>query len=265
MTGIMISKMQRSIYKILSFYWNKVTEIVACILIYILRIRSVPEHIKIIIDGNRRYAKSQGSMDHTFGHAKGIEKLTKIITMLGSIDTKELSVFALSIENLKRSQQEIDAIYDLGLKWKKYISNRLDITEKVRFTFYGHYDLLPMTVKETISELMDSTKSNKHFLLNIYAPYTSKFEQLSQVNKFMEKRDQKIWNELNGNMNVMVRTSGEKRLSDFLTWQFTGSDGFLFCTDVLWPEFGIKEILIMIFEFHVYRLYSSIKRIVNIN
>lgn len=233
------------------------------ILIYILRTGCIPEHVSIIMDGNRRYAKSKGSIDHAFGHAKGAEKLTKVIKVLDSINAKKLSVFALSIDNLKRSQQEIDGIYNLGFKWMKNALNKSDVMERMKFMFYGDYDLFPIAVKNVIDELTSKTRDNKSFLLNIYAPYTSKFEQLTQVNKFIKTKDQESWRDIERKIDILVRTSGEKRLSDFLTWQFAEKHNFLFFTNALWPEFGLIEILIMMFEFHVYNLYNNIMKIIN--
>lgn len=231
----------------------------------VLQVGPIPKHVAIIMDGNRRYAKKE-HRETLDGHTQGFHKLTEVLSWGLDIGIKEVTVYAFSIENFKRSKQEVDGLMKLAAEKFAMLWNTYE-QEKMReygvcVRVIGNLDLLPDHVRIGISKAMLTTKDNKRCYLNLAMAYTSREEitnaicEMSQgvsENKLYDSDvselllDNCLYTAGTQDPELYVRTSGEVRLSDFLLWQ----SGFscMFFTKVLWPEFTIWHMFGAIFYF----------------
>lgn len=204
------------------------------------------EHIAIIMDGNGRWAKKR-ALARTFGHMEGAKALRKIIEYLSKINVKYLTVYAFSTENWNRSEDEVSTLMSLFLK---YIRNERKNMMKngIRFFVSGRKNNVPKELLEEIEKLQEETKDNKNLTLNIAFNYGGRAELVDAVNSIIESGEKKIdelsfrkylYNDF-PDPDLVIRTSGEYRISNFLLWQIAYSE--LYITDVLWPDFDEKEI-----------------------
>jgi tritrans,polycis-undecaprenyl-diphosphate synthase [geranylgeranyl-diphosphate specific] len=226
----------------------------------------IPNHVALILDGNRRWAKRHLAMTKV-GHWKGadaVENLLdwceqldiKIITLLDwceQLDIKIITLYALSAENLDRNDEELEHLYELiRLRLEKLYNDPRIHKNKMRVMGIGRIELLPESIKEVLQKLDDATKGYDNHFLNIALAYGGQFELVDAVKKIGEKIkngslavsdiDKK---EIESNLytsylpqsspDMILRTSGEKRLSGFLMWQSVYSE--LVFMDIFWPEF----------------------------
>lgn len=212
---------------------------------------NVPNHIAIILDGNGRWAKAKG-MPRSYGHVKGCANLETVCDYMKELGVKYVTVYAFSTENWKRSQEEVGGIFKLLTKFVDLDLDELN-EENVRVKCFGDYSVIPPKAKKSMDETLSETADNTGMQFNIALNYGGRAEILRGVNKLAEKiRSGEIDGEItedmisrslwsgdeNGNVpdpDVIIRTSGEERLSNFLLWQCAYSE-FVF-TDVLWPDF----------------------------
>ncbi|XKL64200.1 hypothetical protein PGB90_004286 [Kerria lacca] len=229
--------------------------------IYILKWGSLPKHVAIVMDGNRRYAKKQ-SVEKIQGHQKGFGKLTETLQWCSDMDIMEVTIFAFSIENFKRTREEIDALMELARQkfrlmieeWKKLRDHGICVR------VIGNLALLPKDLISLIIIATLLTKDNKRTFLNIAFSYTGKDEVLSTSSEIINGiRDGKIReNEITETFfdqclytyespppDLLIRTSGEFRISDFLTWQSWNNQ--IYFVKSLWPEFSMWNLLFAIF------------------
>lgn len=210
----------------------------------------MPKHVAIIMDGNRRYTKVQGNMEVTRGHELGVDTLEKVLDWSIDLGIEIVTAYAFSTENFNRSEKEVKGLMDLFVKNFKRIVNHEKIhRNKVRVKVVGRIDLLPDDVKEAIKEAEDATKDYHDRLFNLAIGYDGRLEIVDAVKKIYQKIeagelsiddvDEKL---INDNLytegladpNLIIRTSGEERLSGFLLWQSSYSE--LYFCDSLWPE-----------------------------
>ena len=210
----------------------------------------MPKHVAIIMDGNRRYTKVQGNMEVTRGHELGVDTLEKVLDWSIDLGIEIVTAYAFSTENFNRSEKEVKGLMDLFVKNFKRIVNHEKIhRNKVRVKVVGRIDLLPDDVREAIKEAEDATKDYHDRLFNLAIGYDGRLEIVDAVKKIYQKIeagelsiddvDEKL---INDNLytegladpNLIIRTSGEERLSGFLLWQSSYSERY-FC-DSLWPE-----------------------------
>ena len=211
----------------------------------------LPKHVAIIMDGNGRWAKER-NVSRVKGHNAGMEAMKEIVRCSSDLGIKYLTVYAFSTENWKRSMEEVSGIFKLLVKFVK-----LDLAElhekNVRVKVFGDYRAIPDAALKSMEETLELTKNNTGMQFNIALNYGSRAEILRAVNSLAEEvREGKIEGEIteemlnrklysgdeNGNVpdpDLIIRTSGEERLSNFLLWQSAYSE-FVF-TDVLWPDF----------------------------
>lgn len=202
----------------------------------------LPNHIAIILDGNGRWANKRG-MPRNFGHKKGSDNLIKIAKYCNKIGLKELTVYAFSTENWKRPKEEVN--YLINLLKNNFISLSKKMDDDIKIKVIGEENHLSSDIKTVINNIQNKTKDNKGLLLNIAFNYGSKDEIINAVNQLI--LDNKPINKDNlsqalytSDVDLLIRTSGEYRISNFLLWQIAYSE--LYFTDVLWPDFNSKEL-----------------------
>lgn len=208
--------------------------------------KQVPNHIAIIMDGNGRWAKKRG-LPRTFGHKEGAAALRKIITHAAKLGIKYLTVYAFSTENWKRSQEEVSALMFL---FKSYIKNEeKNIMENnIRFMVSGRRENVSESLVEAIDKLQEKSKNNSGLTFNIAFNYGGRAEIIDAVNKILKSGKTSIdevefskylYNDI-PDPELLIRTSGELRISNFLLWQIAYSE--IYITDTLWPDFDEKEL-----------------------
>ena len=210
----------------------------------------MPKHVAIIMDGNRRYAKLQGNVDVVKGHEIGADTLEKVLDWSIELGIEIITVYAFSTENFNRPKNEVDGlmklfIYNFKRKKKKKKIHRNEVRVKV----VGRTELLPDEVKEAIKEAEDATKHYNKRFFNLAIGYDGRLEIIDSFKKIIEQvQDGKIsiddvdedlvsknlYTEGIDDPNLIIRTSGEERLSGFLLWQSSYSE--LYFCETLWPE-----------------------------
>lgn len=206
----------------------------------------IPNHIAIIMDGNGRWAEKRG-LPRTFGHKEGADALRKIITYAGKIGVKYLTVYAFSTENWKRSKDEIDALMFL---FKTYLKNEEKniMKNNVRFLVSGRKNGVSSSLLEAIKKLEDKSRDNTGLTLNIAFNYGGRAEIIDAVNSILKSGADNIneegfskylYNDI-PDPELLIRTSGEFRISNFLLWQIAYSE--IYITKALWPDFDEKEL-----------------------
>ena len=224
----------------------------------------LPRHIGIIMDGNGRYATRRG-LPRKLGHRAGMEPLRGLIRFSSDIGIEVLSLYAFSTENWKRSQEEVGGIFNLLVKFVGSELAELD-QNNVKVHILGDYTKVPDAAVRSIEKALQTTSSNTGLQFHIALNYGSRAEMTRGVRKLCESVrsgtlapediDEKVISESlytgaeNGNVpdpDLIIRTSGEQRLSNFLLWQAAYSE-FMF-TDTLWPDFTPEEFEKMITEF----------------
>ena len=212
-----------------------------------------PKSLGVIMDGNRRWAKAQG-LSTPDGHKKGYETFTDLLKWSDKLGIKTLAVYALSTENLKRPPEEVSYLFTL---FKTALEEQIEEIEKqqVRVVFPGARDRLPKDMQKLFNDLEEKTKHHTRRTLLVLAPYGGRAELVAAVNKAIDKgekvSEESFANLLNTSalpeVDMIIRTGGEKRLSNFLPWQASYAE--LFFTDTLWPDFSEEEFLAMVEEY----------------
>lgn len=212
----------------------------------------IPNHVALILDGNRRWAKMHLSVPKD-GHWKGADAVENLLDWCEEFDIKIITLYALSAENQDRNDEELEHLYELiRLRLEKLYKDPRIHKNQMRVKGIGRIESLPESIKEILQKLDDTTKNySKHFL-NIALAYGGQYELVDAVKKIGEKikngtLDIKDINkkEIESNLytsylpqpspDMILRTSGEKRLSGFLIWQSAYSE--LVFMDIFWPEF----------------------------
>ncbi len=214
---------------------------------------NLPEHIAIIMDGNRRWAKERGK-PASFGHKEGAKTLEKIVRYANKIGIKYITVYAFSTENWKRTQEEVSALMTLFQNYLDDYSKRAD-SENIKVNIIGSKNGLSEKMKNSIEKCMDRTKDNTGITFNIALNYGGRDEIINAVkNLSVELKDGKVSIEdIDENLfskylytknqpdpDLLIRTSGEMRLSNFLPWQLAYTE-FLF-VEKNWPDFNEEDL-----------------------
>ena len=205
----------------------------------------IPNHVGIILDGNGRWAKARG-LKRTAGHLAGYENLLKLSKHVLKRGTKYLSVFAFSTENFNRPQEEVDYLMDLFIKGfnrdRGYFNK-----ENIRVVFSGRRDRLSDKVLAAMDKMMEGTKNNTLGTLNICLNYGGRGEIVDAVNKIIKSGESDIteesfkkylYNDL-PDIDFMIRTSGEVRISNFMLWQLSYAE--LYFPTCFFPDFNEHE------------------------
>ena len=218
---------------------------------------SVPESVAIILDGNGRYAEKNG-LNRADGHRAGCVALETILEESVKINVKYLTVYAFSTENWKRSETEINALFDLFFIYHDKIAKKAK-ENNVRVNFIGDIYKFPDRLSKQCEKLMNDTKDNNRLVFSIAFNYGSRDEILRAIKRINQSKidineltvdDVNKFLDTNGikDPDLLIRTSGELRLSNFLLWQIAYSE--LYFTEVLWPEFTITEYYKAIYSFN---------------
>ena len=209
---------------------------------------NIPKHVAIIMDGNGRWAKQKGEM-RIFGHTNGVESVRESLTAAAEIGVKYLTLYAFSTENWNRPKEEVAALMDLLVK--AIYDEVEELNEKgVRLETIGNTSILPVSCREALTKAKERTKNNDKITLILALSYSSRWE-IAQAVKTMAEES------ISGKLNVetinedlissylstsnfpdpelLIRTSGENRVSNFLMWQLAYTE--LYFTETLWPDF----------------------------
>ena len=206
-------------------------------------------HIAIIMDGNGRWAKDKG-MDRIFGHKEGAKSAKKVIEACSDLNINYLTLYAFSTENWNRPQSEVDSLMSLLSLMLKNEIKELE-RNNIVFNVVGRVEDLPKSVQNIISDVIDRTKHNKGLVLSLALSYGGRQEIIDAVNKIIVSKKSEIINEeiVKNNLycpeipdpDLIIRTAGEHRLSNFLLWQSAYAE--LFVSKKNWPDFKKKDLM----------------------
>jgi len=211
-----------------------------------------PKHVAIIMDGNRRWAEKKG-LPKMMGHREGIKSIKKVVEVAKDIGVKILTLYTFSTENWKRSKDEINALMNLleeylAKEYKKLIKNN------IRLTTIGRIDRFKPTLVKKIEKVKELTKENSGIILNLALDYGARDEianasrRIVQDIKAEKIKEEDISEELFSKYlytnqlpdpDLLIRTGGEFRISNFLLWQISYSE--IYVTKKLWPDFGKSD------------------------
>lgn len=212
----------------------------------------IPNHVALILDGNRRWAKRHLIMQKE-GHWKGADAVENLLDWCEEFDIKIITLYALSAENLERDDEELQYLYELIRKRLEKLYNDPRIHKnRMKVKGIGRIELLPDSIKDVLKRLDDATKDYDNHFLNIALAYGGQDELVDAVKKIGEEIQEGVLNVKDINKKIIesnlytshlpqsspdmiLRTSGEKRLSGFLMWQSAYSE--LVFMDIFWPEF----------------------------
>ena len=220
----------------------------------------LPKHIAIIMDGNGRWAKQKG-MIRAFGHENGTKAVREVVEASAEIGIENLTLYAFSTENWKRPKLEVQTLMRLLVSsLKKEIKTLQD--NNIKLSAIGNLTTLPTRVFNELNEVIEQTKANKRMTLTLALSYGSREELINTVKEISikvknniispEKIDESIINEHLYTRNLpdvdlLIRTSGEQRISNFLLWQIAYSE--LYFTSTLWPDFTKEHLYEAIIEY----------------
>lgn len=215
--------------------------------------QNVPNHIAIIMDGNRRWAK-QRMLPIKLGHKEGANTIEKIVRYANKLGVKHVTAYAFSTENWKRSEEEVSALMSLLKQYLDDFSKKAD-TENFRIRVLGDISVLKQDLQDSIYDAMERTKNNTGVSFNIALNYGGRDEIVKATKKIAEKvkngelalediNEEALSNHMYTydipDPDLLIRTSGELRLSGFLIWQMAYTE-FLF-VDKYWPDFNEKDL-----------------------
>ena len=221
---------------------------------------NLPKHIAIIMDGNRRWARNKG-LPVSLGHKEGAKTLEKIVRYANKIGIKHITVYAFSTENWKRAKEEVSTLMALFQSYLDDYSKRAD-SENIKVKIIGNRKGLSAKMISSIEKCMERTKNNTGIVFNIALNYGGREELLNvthqiaedvkkgilQPEEITEKDIEKyLYTKGQPDPDLLIRTSGEKRLSNFLPWQLSYSE-FLFI-DKNWPDFTEEDLNYAIEEY----------------
>ncbi len=223
---------------------------------------SNPTHVAIILDGNRRFAKRL-MLEPWKGHEHGRKKVEQFLNFAKDLKIKEMTFYALSIENIKkRSKNELNYLYNVFRETFRDLDKKKIHKHKIRIRFIGNLDLLPEDLKNQCKKLEEDTEKNNEFIVNFVIAYGGRQEIINVVKKILKnkiKNNNFNENEIEGLIeenlylksepDLIIRTGGEKRTSNFLPWQAVYSEWFFI--DKMWPEFEKEDLVDCIKEYKI--------------
>ena len=213
----------------------------------------LPKHIAIIMDGNGRWANRR-SLERIMGHTRGMESVKQVVKACRELGIQVLTLYAFSLENWQRPKTEIKGLFKL---LKQYIRSEIKALDKnnVQIKSIGHLESRPEDVQNVVREAIEKTRANSGMILNVALSYGSRDEILQAVARIVSKVaannfslaalneetfSQELYTAGLPDPDLLIRTSGEMRISNFLLWQLAYTE--IYVTDVLWPDFGRQEL-----------------------
>lgn len=206
-------------------------------------------HLAVIIDGNRRYAKSKGLPTYK-GHEAGADTVEKLVEWCQDLKIKELSIYTLSTENLKRDKIELDYLFALFKRFfKKFKTDKRIKENQVKIKFIGDLSLIPKDIKKLAEEIQEDTKNYNNYKLNFCFSYGGRLELINAFNKLKSQSQNKeiteqditnaLW--LKTEPDLIIRTGGKMRTSNFLPWQSVYSEWIFL--EKMWPAFTKEDLI----------------------
>jgi undecaprenyl diphosphate synthase len=224
-----------------------------------LDLERLPRHVAVIMDGNGRWAQRR-HMPRVVGHKAGTQTARSTIETCARLKIEALTLYAFSLENWRRPKSEIDFLMQL---LREYLRSEMPLIQKneIRMKFLGRLSELPAAVQKDVSEAMDDTAGNRGMTLSVALNYGGRAEIVDAVNAILARRSsqksaaavteeelaQKLYTSGLADPDLLIRTSGEMRVSNFLLWQIAYSE--IFVTDTLWPDFNRARLLEALVEF----------------
>lgn len=214
---------------------------------------NLPKHLAIIMDGNGRWAKQKGML-RAFGHENGTKSVRMVVENCAKLGIANLTLYAFSTENWNRPKLEVDTLMRLLISSLKKELQTLD-KNNIRLNAIGNLDMLPKTVRKELQDVIEKTKNNSRTTLTLALSYGSREEIVNTVKILCDKVknniisidaidesiiNQHLYTQNLPDVDLLVRTSGEYRISNFLLWQIAYAE--LYFTDVLWPDFKEEDL-----------------------
>ena len=214
---------------------------------------NLPKHLAIIMDGNGRWAKQKGLL-RAFGHENGTKSVKTTVETCAKLGIENLTLYAFSTENWNRPKLEVDTLMNLLISSLKKEFETLQ-KNNIKLNCIGTIDLLPSKAKKELQEVIEKTKKNTRMTLTLALSYGSREEMLNAVKNICDKVknniisidsidesiiNQHLYTHNLPDVDLLIRTSGEHRISNFLLWQIAYAE--LYFTDVLWPDFKEEDL-----------------------
>ncbi|MCB1225186.1 MAG: isoprenyl transferase [Verrucomicrobiales bacterium] len=221
---------------------------------------NVPQHIAIIMDGNGRWARERG-LPRTEGHRRGADSVRRVVDACGRLGVKYLTLYAFSSENWKRPPEEVKALMKLLIQFLKTKTKEM-VERNVRLQAIGRLHALPPECQEQLHRSVEQTAGNTGITLILALSYGGREEIVDGVKSLIESVEKghldramidndvfskHLYTRYYPDPDLLIRTSGELRLSNFLLWQLSYTEFYI--TDVLWPDFGEKELEAAVAEY----------------
>ncbi len=217
---------------------------------------SVPNHIGFIVDGNRRWAREKG-LPTLQGHEVGFNKVLLVTDCLLNTDVKQVTYYLFSTENWKRTQEEVSYLMNLGARMVESILEPW-ARKNIRVRHIGEKNGLPQNVQRALQRLEERTENNTGLLVNLAINYGGKLEIVQAVNSILQQKedlreigeediDHHLYNPESNPVDVIVRTSGEQRISNFLLWQSAYAE--LIFLNKYWPDMEKSDVDYVLEEF----------------
>jgi len=214
----------------------------------------LPRHIAIIMDGNGRWAKKR-SIERIIGHRKGIESAREVVELCREIGIKYLTLYAFSIENWRRPKKEIDALMNM---LERYLRDEIEgiLKNNIRLIAIGNIQDLPLSVSKILQKVVEKTQNCDEMILNLALSYGGRDEIIKAVHRIIKAVKENNLQEEDVNESsfsdylftkgipdpdLLIRTSGEMRLSNFLLWQMAYTE--IYVTEILWPDFKREDMI----------------------
>lgn len=220
----------------------------------------LPKHIAVIMDGNGRWAKKKGNL-RIFGHKNGVTSVRETAEACAELGVEYLTLYAFSTENWNRPKNEVRALMELLISTINSETSTL-LKNNIRLNAIGNLNELPEKTRTKLNEAIGKTKDNNGLVLTLALSYSSKSEIIKAIKGIVsdvqnnkiniddindQLFDQSLFTKDMPDPDLLIRTSGEQRISNFLLWQMAYTE--LYFTDVLWPDFNKEELYKAIFEY----------------
>ncbi|HSJ11672.1 MAG TPA: isoprenyl transferase [Gillisia sp.] len=225
-----------------------------------LNLKSLPKHISIIMDGNGRWAKQKGFL-RAFGHEEGTKAVRDVVEGSAELGIEFLTLYAFSTENWNRPKREVDTLMRLLVtSLKKEIKTLME--NNIKLKAIGNLDSLPKKAQRELQEVMSKTENNQRMTLTLALSYGSREEMMHMVRDISEKVknneispeaidesiiNQHLYTRNLPDVDLLIRTSGEQRISNFLLWQIAYAE--LYFTPILWPDFRREDLYEAIYNY----------------
>ncbi len=225
-----------------------------------LDLKKLPRHIAIIMDGNGRWAQNK-RLSRVKGHQKGLEAVKEVVETCGELGIKILTLYAFSKENWRRPREEVNEL--MRLLQRYLVEERKELLEKnIRLNAIGDLEDLPTPILEILKETVEMTRHKDGLILNLALSYGGRSEIVAGIRKIIEEVEQGkisrdditpetfsryLFTRDLPDPDLLIRTSGELRISNFLLWQIAYTE--LYFTKTLWPDFGKEELIQALLEY----------------